>query len=78
MEVESIKELETRQEESKEETKPCTFSREYYREMLADLLRIYYSRIFPYRKFYEWLAYGKRKTSINDTHRQYMLDQYVM
>ncbi len=55
MEVETIKEL----EESKEETKSCTFSREYDREMLSDLLRIYYSRLFPYKKFYEWLAYGK-------------------
>ena len=34
------------------------FSPEYDRSQLPDLLQFYYSWIFPYQKYYEWLSYG--------------------
>ena len=32
---------------------------EYDRSELPELLRIYYSRLFPYDKYFEWLQYGE-------------------
>ena len=36
-----------------------TLGKEYNREQLSDLLVIYYQRIFPFHKYYEWLSYGR-------------------
>ena len=36
-----------------------TFGKEYDREQLSHLLMIYYQRIFPFQKYYEWLFYGR-------------------
>ena len=36
-----------------------TLGKEYNREQLSDLLVIYYQRIFPFQKYYEWLSYGR-------------------
>ena len=33
---------------------------DYDRAELPDLLRIYYSRLFPYDKYYDWLEYGEK------------------
>lgn len=38
----------------------------YERSQLPDLLRVYYTWLFPYDKYFEWLQYGKQCTS----HRQ--------
>ena len=38
----------------------CTFSEKYNREQLPDLLVVYYQRIFPFQKYYDWLFYGRR------------------
>ena len=32
---------------------------DYDRAELPELLRIYYSRLFPYDKYHEWLEYGE-------------------
>ena len=32
---------------------------DYDRSELPELLRIYYSRLFPYDKYFEWLQYGE-------------------
>ena len=32
---------------------------DYDRAELPELLRIYYSRIFPYDKYHDWLEYGE-------------------
>ena len=41
------------------ETNQSLFSMEYDRNQLPDLLRIYYTRLFPYEMYYDWLCYGK-------------------
>lgn len=33
---------------------------DYDRSELPELLKIYYSRIFPYDKYFDWLQYGER------------------
>lgn len=33
---------------------------DYDRSELPELLRIYYSKLFPYDKYFEWLQYGER------------------
>ena len=35
---------------------------EYDRAELPDLLRMYYSRLFPYDKYCDWLEYGETAT----------------
>lgn len=63
MDVEDSKHMEENQEGEEKKidvSKLSTFNIEYDRNDLDDLLRIYYSRLFPFVKFYEWLAYGKR------------------
>ena len=35
-----------------------TIAEEYERSQLPDLLRVYYTRIFPYDKYFRWLQYG--------------------
>ena len=42
-----------------EEDKKQSPDLHYDRAQLPDLLRIYYSWLFPYNKFYEWLDYGE-------------------
>ena len=37
----------------------CANGADYDRAELPDLLRIYYSRLFPFDKYYEWLEYGE-------------------
>lgn len=37
----------------------CANGDDYDRAELPELLRIYYSRVFPYDKYYDWLEYGK-------------------
>ena len=32
---------------------------DYDRSELPELLRIYYSKLFPYDKYFEWLQYGE-------------------
>ena len=34
-------------------------SEEYDRAQLPDLLRVYYTWLFPYDRYYEWLQYGE-------------------
>ena len=34
-------------------------SGEYDRSELPELLRVFYSKLFPYDKYYEWLQYGE-------------------
>ena len=36
-----------------------TIAEEYERSQLPDLLRVYYTRIFPYDKYFRWLQYGE-------------------
>lgn len=31
---------------------------EYDPNMLPDLLRLYYKRLFPHKSYYRWLSYG--------------------
>lgn len=46
--------------EEEVEEKPVTvFSAEYDRSQLPDYLRIYYTWIFPYERYFEWLHYGQ-------------------
>ena len=35
-------------------------SEHYERSQLPDLLRVYYTWLFPYDKYFEWLQYGKQ------------------
>jgi len=35
------------------------FSVEYNRAQLPHLLRVYYTWLFPYDKYFDWLQYGK-------------------
>ena len=48
---------EVKEEEDKGETSGN--GTDYNRAELPDLLRIYYSRLFPYDKYYDWLEYGE-------------------
>ena len=32
---------------------------QYDRSQLPDLLRVYYTWLFPYDKYFDWLQYGK-------------------
>lgn len=43
------------------------FAEKYNREQLPDLLRIYYQRIFPFQKYFEWLFYGRRNNTNTHT-----------
>lgn len=46
-------------EEDMEAEPSCnTVSATYDRSQLPDLLRVYYTWLFPYDKFYNWLHYG--------------------
>ena len=38
---------------------PCNSVQSYDRSQLPNLLRIYYSWLFPYDKYFEWLQYGE-------------------
>lgn len=38
----------------------CANGAEYDRSELPELLRIYYSRLFPYDKYFDWLQYGEK------------------
>ena len=40
------------------ETKPAVSIGLYDRSQLPDLLRVYYARLFPYDKYFQWLNYG--------------------
>ena len=46
------------------DTKPSTVYEatpgEYDRSQLPDLLRVYYTWLFPFDKYFDWLQYGKR------------------
>lgn len=46
----------------------CANGDDYDRAELPELLRIYYSRVFPYDKYYDWLEYGDRDTF---SHREF-------
>lgn len=37
---------------------------EYNREMLMDMLPVYYRRLFPHQPFYRWLSYGLSKCTL--------------
>ena len=41
------------------EEEGCGNGVEYDRGELPELLRVYYSRLFPYDKYHEWLEYGE-------------------
>jgi DNA primase small subunit len=43
------------------------FSTEYDQSQLPDMLKIYYTWIFPYKEYYQWLAYDKESF----THREF-------
>lgn len=45
-----------------------TIAEEYERSQLPDLLRVYYTRIFPYDKYFRWLQYGSQDTF---SHREF-------
>ena len=36
-----------------------SFGTEYDRSQLPDMLRVYYTWLFPYEHYYKWLCYGK-------------------
>lgn len=42
----------------------CANEAEYDRSELPELLRIYYSKLFPYDKYFDWLHYGESSVSI--------------
>lgn len=44
--------------ESKPAFTAVTISEEYERAQLPDLLRVYYTWLFPYDKYFQWLQYG--------------------
>lgn len=46
---------------------------EYDRAELPDLLRIYYSRLFPYDKYYDWLEYGERRPQDREQGQTFLL-----
>lgn len=45
--------------EVENETTPTAETEEYDRSQLPDLLRIYYTWLFPYDKYCDWLCYGR-------------------
>ena len=45
--------------EKEEDKGEASGNADYDRAELPDLLRIYYSRLFPYDKYYDWLEYGE-------------------
>lgn len=38
---------------------PLAVPDEYDRSQLPDLLRVYYTWLFPYDKYFDWLQYGR-------------------
>lgn len=42
-----------------------TISEEYERSQLPDLLRVYYTWLFPYDKYFQWLQYGSSESTIH-------------
>ena len=38
---------------------------QYDRSQLPDLLRVYYTWLFPFDKYFDWLQYGKRSAPSN-------------
>ncbi|CAI8036129.1 DNA primase small subunit [Geodia barretti] len=54
--------------EKEEDKGEASGNADYDRAELPDLLRIYYSRLFPYDKYYDWLEYGDRDTF---SHREF-------
>lgn len=41
-----------------------TISEEYERAQLPDLLRVYYTWLFPYDKYFQWLQYGSGESPV--------------
>lgn len=41
----------------------CANGAEYDRSELPELLRIYYSKLFPYDKYFDWLQYGEKRVN---------------
>ena len=54
----SGKEVKAAKEEPME-AQLCGNEIEYDRSELPELLRIYYSKLFPYDKYFDWLQYGE-------------------
>lgn len=46
------------------ETEEASSMQSYDRSDLPNLLRIYYTWLFPYDKYFQWLQYGKHPTYV--------------
>ena len=54
--------------EKKTEIATVAETDQYDRSQLPNFLRVYYTWIFPYDKYFEWLQYGERSSRYCESH----------